>query len=320
MSGQEGRLPRVAGPQNGDAVAEAQVSLMGPSVMMTLKPHAKVNLTLEIVGRRDDGYHEIASIVQTIDLHDTLTLEPAGQITLECDRPDLVSPDNLALKAAHLLRKTFGYGKGAHIVLKKRIPVSAGLGGGSSNAAATLVGLNRMWGLGLVTEELMPIAGKLGSDVPFFLRGGTAMVLGRGERVRPLPPADLSWLVLLCPPIKLHNKTATLYGRLSPRSFTRGDLTRKLEARIRGGGDVPPQFLFNAFDDVARHAFPGLERYQSTLYSLGAREIHVAGSGPTLYAPVGRREKGTAIQLMLQRRHGWEAHLVSLWEPQSELP
>jgi 4-diphosphocytidyl-2-C-methyl-D-erythritol kinase len=285
---------------------------------LELRAHAKVNLTLDVLGKRDDGYHEIASVVQTIGLHDTLRLESADRITLDCDRPELASPDNLAFRAAAMLKEQTGYGQGAHIHIRKGIPVSAGLGGGSSDAATALVGLNRLWGLGLATEELLPLAARLGSDVPFFLCGGTAMVHGRGELVRPMPPADLEWLVVLSPPIELSDKTASLYAALSPSQYTGGLLTRKLEARVQGGGDVPPQFLFNAFDAVARQAFPGLDGYWDTLYSLGAREIHLAGSGPSLFAPVSRREQGTAMALVLRHKHGWDAHMTATWQPEPD--
>ena len=283
--------------------------------MITVAAHAKVNLTLEVLGRRDDGYHEVASIMQTFDLCDTIDLEHADAITLECDRPELQSPNNLALKAAKLLGQKAGHSRGCRITLHKKVPISAGLGGGSSDAAATLMGLNRLWELGLSVEDIVPLAAQLGSDVPFFLHGGTAMALGRGEQVRPLPPADLSPMVLLVPPIDIPEKTATVYGKLSSASFTKGHLTRKLAARIRGGGDVPPQFHFNAFDEVASEAFPGLEAYWEALHSLGAREIHLAGSGPALFAPVSRREVGTALQLVLRHRHGWESYLVNAWQP-----
>lgn len=286
--------------------------------MVTLEAHAKVNLTLEVLATREDGYHDIASIIQTIDLHDTLVLEPAGKVTLTCDRPELQTPDNLVVRAAQLLKEATGYAGGARIALQKKIPVSAGLGGGSSDAAAALDGLNRLWGLGLSRDELMPAATALGSDVPFFLHGGTAMVHGRGERVRPLPPADLRWLLLLSPEIGLPDKTASVFGQLTRADFTPGHLTRKLEARIRGGGDVPPQFLFNVFDEVAREAFPGLALYWETMHSLGAREIHAAGSGPTLFAPVSRREQGTAMELLLRHRFRWDSRLVTLWWPRRE--
>ncbi len=144
--------------------------------MLTLRAPAKVNLTLEVLGRRDDGYHDIVSIMQTVDLCDTITLEPADALAIECDDTSIGPSANLALRAATLLNESTGGGKGAKIRLEKRIPVAAGLGGGSSDAAATLVGLNRLWGLDLPIERLVGLAAGLGSDVPFFIHGGVAMV------------------------------------------------------------------------------------------------------------------------------------------------
>ena len=281
-----------------------------PARSLDLNAYAKVNLTLEALGRRDDGYHDVVSVIQTVDLHDALTFEPAHGLELACDVPELAGCDNLALRAARLLRNHSGVSDGARIAIAKRIPAAAGLGGGSGDAAATLVALNRLWRLDLSMGELSALAAQLGSDVPFLLRGGTAMVSGRGERVDPLPPADLEWFVIACPAIHVPNKTASLYGRLSSANFTRGALTRRLAARIRGGGDVPPQFLFNVFDDVALDTFPGLRECWDAMHALGAREVHVAGSGPSLFAPVSSREVGSALQLLLTHQHGIEAHLV----------
>ena len=287
--------------------------------MLTLKAHAKINLTLEVLGRRDDGYHEVATIMQTVDLHDTVRLTPADNITLTCDDPALQSPDNLAFRAAQLLRDEIGYSGGAHIAIDKAIPVSAGLGGGSSDAAATLRGLNDLWQLGMSSPELESIAAALGSDVPFLLQGGTAIALGRGERVRHLPPANIQWMVLVTPDVhhagNSPSKTAALYGMLTPANYTRGFLTRKLEARIRGGGDVPAQFLFNVFDDVAFDGYPGIDHIWNTFTELGAREIHLSGSGPSIYALMPRREVGTAIHLLLRHKHGLNAHLVQAVQP-----
>ena len=287
--------------------------------MIALKAYAKINLTLEVIDRRADGYHEIASIMQTIDLCDAVSLTPAADLTLSCDNPALETPDNLALQAARLLRAESGYTGGAHIAIRKAIPVSAGLGGGSSDAAATLMGLNALWHLDTPTPKLEAIAAKIGSDVPFLLEGGTAIALGRGERIRRLPPAKVDWLVALTPDVShiggRASKTAALYDTLTPANYTGGMLTRKLEARIRGGGDVPPQFLFNAFDDVAPHAYPGIERYRNAFAQLGAREIHLTGSGPSMYALMPKREVGTAVQLLLKHKHGWNAHLASAVTP-----
>ena len=288
--------------------------------MITVRAHAKINLTLEVLGRRDDGYHDIASILQTVSLHDTLTFDEADGITLDCDRPELATPHNLVLRAAHLLRDTTGVSSGAAIGLRKKIPIAAGLGGGSSDAAATLLALNRLWGIELTREDLLPLAASIGSDVPFFLYGGTGRVFGRGERVQPLPPTDLEWAVMLTPKIELPNKTATMFSKIGPMSYTNGGLTRKLAARLSSKGDTPPQFLFNAFDDVAKEAITGLEAYWDTFHALGAREIHLCGAGPSLYAPVSTKHHATAIQLMLQHRHGWEAHLVSMVDREGESP
>ncbi len=278
---------------------------------ITLQAPAKINLTLEALARREDGYHEIISIIQTVNLFDTLTLAPSKDISLKCNLIELESPDNLALKAAHLLGKRIGCKKGVRIYLNKSIPLSSGLGGGSSNAAAILIGLNLLWDLNLTDLDLSRVAEQLGSDVPFFLTGGTAMISGRGEKVRKLSNSVLKWVVILTPSIKIDGKTKISYAKLNSSHFTSGSLTRKLEARLRGGGDLPPQLLFNVFDSTARESFPGLSKYWDIFSNLGAREIHVAGSGPSLYAFVPRKELGTAIQLLLEHTYGWESHLVS---------
>ncbi len=278
---------------------------------VTLQSPAKINLTMEALARREDGYHEVTSIIQTINLFDTLTLSPSKDISLKCNLIELESPDNLALKAVRLLSKIVDCKKGVEIYLNKCIPLSSGLGGGSSNAAAILRGLNLLWELNLTYLDLSHVAEQLGSDVPFFLTGGTAMISGRGERVRTLPSSNLKWVVILTPDIKMNHKTKLAYEKLNSSHFTSGSLTRKLEARLRNKGDLPVQLLFNVFDSTARESFPGLANYWDTFSNLGAREIHVAGSGPSLYAFVPRKELGTAIQLLLKHTYGWKSHLVS---------
>jgi len=282
---------------------------------LTLEAHAKVNLTLEVIGRRDDGFHDIASVMQTVSLHDTVTLSPAADLAVECDDRSIPAGSNLALVAARALQARTGAGEGASIRIEKRIPVAAGLGGGSSDAAAVLVGLNRMWGTGLACHELAEVAAGVGSDVPFFLTGGTALVHGRGEEVDPLPPAKVEWLVILAPWMAVPGKTGELYSRLSPGDFTRAVLTHKLAGRIRGGGDVPAQFLFNVFSDVAPSVFPGWQEYDDGFRAVGAGEIILCGAGPALFAPAPSREVGLAWQLMLERQRGWRAYLVRRWDP-----
>src|SRR5262249_43935983 len=161
--------------------------------------------TLDVLGTRKDGYHQLASVMQTIALADTLALTPRSDDALECicDLDELQTDANLALRAAHLLRGTGYMGPGVTVELSKGIPVQAGLGGGSSDGAAALVALNHLWRLGLDTGRLEELASSLGSDVPFFVHGGTALIQGRGEVVHPLPDAEPLWLVLAKPAISL---------------------------------------------------------------------------------------------------------------------
>ena len=287
--------------------------------MITIDAHAKLNLTLEVTGKRDDGYHEVVSIMQTLDLADSLTIERANSLSLTCSVPELNGPGNLALSAAELLRSETGVSEGAAIHIEKRIPVAAGLGGGSADAAATLVGLNRLWNLELSNDELRKMGAILGSDVPFLIEGGTATALGRGERVRHLPTPALPWIVIAIPDASLTDKTAAMYRALRPDDFTRGALSLKLEARIlHHGGDVPPQLLFNTFDTVARSAIPDVDRCWNDMYSSGAREIHVAGSGPAIYAAVERKEIATTIQLVMERIKGWNSLVTRAWSNPGE--
>ena len=281
--------------------------------MLTLQARAKLNLTLEVLGRRPDGYHETTSIMQTLELADTVTIEPSDGLVVTCSAPDLGGESNLAWRAGDLLRREFGVTSGAHIAIEKHIPVSAGLGGGSSDAAAAMVGLNSLWELGLSHDHLRNLAAELGSDVPFLVDGGTAIALGRGERVRSLPTAPLPWFVLAFPRMSRQNKTAFMYSSITEENYTRGGLTRKLEARIRNKGDIPPQFLFNAFDTVAKDVEQDVDRCWSDMYAAGAREIHVAGSGPTVYAAIERKEIATAVHLVMEKIKGWPSIMTRAW-------
>ena len=155
---------------------------------MEVLAFAKLNLTLEVLGRRGDGYHEVRTILQTVDLADQLEIRPYPSLRVECDDPALNGEANLAWRAAKALARSRSIQPRASIFIQKRIPVGMGLGGGSSDAAAALIALNQLWGLSLGAEELAQVAAELGSDVPFFLWGGTALAEGRGERVKPLPP------------------------------------------------------------------------------------------------------------------------------------
>ena len=268
--------------------------------MLTARAPAKVNLTLEALSKRDDGYHSIASVVQTVDLCDELRFSPSDRVTLRCNVPSLESPDNLVLRAAALLKDHTGYSSGAEIFLDKRIPMAAGLGGGSSDAAATLVSLNELWGLNLGREELMPLAAALGSDVPFFLTGGTAMMEGRGEVVRSLPSMPTSHLVMLVPPDDVPSKTATLYRRLTPAHYTDGSVSAGLAASIEAGHGPRDDMLFNVFEAMAPDVFPSLEAHGRAMREAGSGAAHLTGSGPTLFALCGSAEEAASLAEMLR--------------------
>ena len=253
--------------------------------MLELPAYAKINLGLEVTGKRPDGYHNLVSVMQLVDLHDTLTFAPADDLRLFSDDPAMLAEgdNNLVLRAAHLLQQTYGSGKGAHITLDKRIPSAAGLGGGSSDAAATLLGLSRLWGRDLSREELSRLGGTLGSDVPFFFAGPTALVEGRGERVTPLAPSPAFRAVLVSQPYNVPGKTRQLYASLAPEDLSDGSRTRGVLAVLQPGGDISTVPLFNSFERAAFQVFPGLEGVRRQMLDAGAPNVHLSGSGPTLY-------------------------------------
>ena len=255
------------------------------SPLRSEKAYAKINLTLEVTGKRDDGYHEIASVVQAIDLSDTLSFEPGKDLYLSCNVPELVSPHNLVARAVRALQSVSGLDRGISISLDKTIPMASGLGGGSSDAAATLQALNEIWGLDLDGEKLGSIAEGLSSDVPFFLSGvATALVGGWGERIIPLPSMKRTWVVLVWPPIDIANKTQNMYSKLCPSHYTSGEFTTRMAEVARKRKGIDSRLCYNVFEDVAFSSYPELEEYRSRFLSIGARHVHLAGSGPTLFA------------------------------------
>jgi 4-diphosphocytidyl-2-C-methyl-D-erythritol kinase len=233
--------------------------------------YAKINLSLEIIAKRPDGYHELVSVMQTVSLADSLALEPADELTLECSDRTLGGPDNLVLRAARLLKR------GGRFVLHKRIPTASGLGGGSSDGALALRLLDAAYGLGLSDRDLLSAAAELGSDVPFFLAGGTALVEGRGERVTPLADLALRWLVLVNPGVPL--STAAVYGALGPEDWTDGAATQRWAAEA--AAELPP--ACNGLAGAAIRLAPAIRDCLQALAQAGADRVLVSGSGPTCF-------------------------------------
>jgi 4-diphosphocytidyl-2-C-methyl-D-erythritol kinase len=267
--------------------------------VLTLKAYAKVNLVLEVLARRGDGFHEIASIMQTVGLHDVLTFEAADEMEFSCSVPALQAGDNLVWKAIRALREATGETTAARISLEKNIPPDAGLGGGSSDAAAALKGLNRLWGLGLTAENLAEIAAGVGSDVPFFIYGGSCLVQGRGEKITPLPDMQGAWFILLNPGIAVPvKKTAALYALVKPVHYSRGGLAAAAASLLKEGKTLVGK-CYNTFDTVAAGAYSGMQRYREALDKAGAREVHLAGSGPFLFSLFGSLGEARHVQAKL---------------------
>ncbi|MFC2041715.1 4-(cytidine 5'-diphospho)-2-C-methyl-D-erythritol kinase [Chloroflexota bacterium] len=269
--------------------------------MLTIKAPAKINLTLEVLGKRQDGFHEIRSVIQTINLCDSLSFQPGEAVRFESSLPDWKAEESLVSRAASLIQGITGCSKGATIAVDKRIPLVSGLGGDSSDAAATLRGLNQLWGLGLSPEKLIELARQLGSDVAFFFYGGTALVEGRGEIITPLPPLPHRWVVLAMPSLpRLPEKTRQLYNSLSANHYTDEQITRRLVETLKAGGEFATSLLFNTFENVAFARFSTLSVSRSHIRKMGATNVHLAGSGPALFTLVENREKAEELCSLLQ--------------------
>jgi 4-diphosphocytidyl-2-C-methyl-D-erythritol kinase len=256
---------------------------------MLYRCYAKINLTLEIVGRRPDGYHELASLVHTISLADDLGVEPADQLQTRVEGQDLDPETNLVSRAAGLLAGRLQEMRGAKLTLVKHIPTAAGLGGGSSDAAATLAALSALWDARLSGKELRDLAAELGSDVPFFVRGGAALMRGRGDDLEDVPPRLDQWLVLLVPPHAIGDKTRRLYASLQRADLSSGEMTRRAAERLRAGEAFDENLLINAFSRAARTVFPGLEPLWHAAEDITGRRFFLSGAGPALFSLAANR-------------------------------
>lgn len=252
---------------------------------LTVKSFAKINLYLDVLDHRADGFNNIETIFQTISLCDELTMSPAEGLSLTCDHPALAAePNNLVLRAAHALIALDGQPRGAALALKKHIPVAAGLAGGSGDAAAALAGLNRLWELHLDDAQLAELALALGSDVPYCLRGGTASAMGRGEIMETLPALPKTWLVLVHPPIGVSAAWVYRHPQLerSPERAVNGKTPPFARAIAALGADDLSGVIFNRMESVVFAEHPQLAAWKDRLLGLGCTAAVMSGSGPTL--------------------------------------
>lgn len=275
---------------------------------LILPSFAKINWTLEILGKRPDGYHEVRTLLQTVSVADELTFELTGQgIAVDCDHPEVPYDEtNLAYRAAKLLSDFTGAGKGVHIRIAKRLPVAAGLGGGSGNAAVTLLALRKLWDVQVEPRDLFSLAAKLGADAPFFLVGGTCLGVGRGDEVYPLADINEEFLLLVNPGVAVATRDA--YAGLPPE-LTKPEAVIKMplsfEAAyasiMRPGAPVP---LINDLENTVFARHPALVKVKRRLEQVGARGVLMSGSGSTVFAIFDSAEARTRAEVDLSAT-GW---------------
>jgi 4-diphosphocytidyl-2-C-methyl-D-erythritol kinase len=268
---------------------ESRTRLRHTEPRLTVAAHAKINLTFEVLGHRADGRHEVATVLQTISLADRLGFAPAAsQLSLRHRGLKPQSDDDLILRAAGLFRERTGIAARYDIECAKRIPIAAGLGGGSANAGATLRTLNALCDARLRSEDLEEMAMELGADVPFAIEGGTALGSGTGGALTALPDAPAHWLVLV--PIASRDplKTSEMYGRLEPRDMTDGGATRRQAAAI-ASGRIDYDAVGSAFARAATERWPETAAGLRALKNAQALAASVSGAGPSVFGLYEKR-------------------------------
>ena len=282
---------------------------------LVVPAYAKINLSLEVIGRRDDGYHEVATILQTVDLADTVTLRTADSLSVTCNDATLSGEANIVWDAAIALAKHAGVAPYAQITIEKRIPVAAGLGGGSSDAAASLRGLNVLLGLNLPAAELVSVAASLGSDIPFLLTGGAALGTGRGDRLDQLPAVATTRLLLVAPGGTISRKTPTLYGALTPDDYSDGAQTRRLaDSAALATASLTSDSCRNVFTRAALEIFPGLNDVWERVAAVTRFPPCLSGAGPAFFCMPSDETEQAKVTAALQNT-GATAYLVRTINP-----
>ena len=264
--------------------------------MIKIEGNAKINLTLDILGKRPDGYHEVAMVMQSIGLHDTIEMEKsAAGIALTINVPWLRADEkNLAWRAAALMQQEYGLSGGVNMRLTKRIPVAAGLAGGSADAAAVLRGMNRLYELGLSDEKLCELGARLGSDIPFCLLGGTMLSTGRGEVLTRLSNLPETWVVLAKPRISV--STAWAYQNYDEQGAEQHPDNARIQQEIaRGDRKAVAKLLCNVLESVTIKRYDVISRYKTMMLEQGAMASMMSGSGPTVFGLVGSRVQANKI-------------------------
>ena len=280
---------------------------------MKIEAHAKINLGLDVTGRREDGYHFVRMVMQALDLHDILYFEKADTpgVQLETDAPGLASDrSNLIVRSAELFLETYAPGKGVRIKLEKRIPLAAGLAGGSTDAAATLRGINKLYELGISDTELRRLGVRLGADIPFCIMGGTALSEGIGEVLTPLPDLPFCYIVLGKPQQGM--STADAYRELDALKDVRHpDIDGQICALQNGDLAGVADRLGNVLEPVTVFHQPEVETIRSILLETGAAGARMSGSGPTVFGIFTEEEKAQKACSVLKEEPSREVILTT---------
>ncbi|HET8523189.1 MAG TPA: 4-(cytidine 5'-diphospho)-2-C-methyl-D-erythritol kinase [Thermomicrobiales bacterium] len=269
---------------------------------MSIAAAAKLNLGLEVLRRRSDGYHEVRTVLQTVSITDNLTISESGILQVVSPGFDLPTGENLVLSAAREITRELDTPP-VRIDLQKTIPAAAGLGGASSDAASTLRAILALWRRYCSPTDLAALAARLGSDVPFFLTGGTALASGRGEEIAPLPPLPLVWFVVAVPQLNLVHKTANMYRQLTMADFTDGTEVEGIAATI-ASGDLPNwSGMPNPFMRPLIESHPQLHALHDAFRFAGAPFVAVTGAGPGHFTAVPERGDADAIRAVVAERY-----------------
>ena len=280
--------------------------------VFTLPSFAKINFLLRIMGKREDSFHELFTVFQTVSLYDTISFTENERLSLTCDDSQVPTDErNLIIKAARSLQQRFGIEKGAELHLEKCIPSPGGLGGGSSNSAVALVGLTRLWEIDATDDDLHEIALELGSDVPFFLHGGTAIGTGRGQMIERIGDTDEQFMLIVTPDV--HVSTRDAFERLRPATLTKEASNHILRVcRLEADSlDLRHSVLKNDFEESVFSAFPEIERVKETLLELGAVNAAMSGSGGSVFAIFDKEETRQAALKALDQESTWRKFAVA---------
>lgn len=276
---------------------------MGDTV--TLKALAKINLGLDVLGRRDNGYHDVRMVMQTIYLYDNVTIEKTEEPGIQVETNLFYLPvneDNIAYKAAKLLIDEFQIPSGVRITLEKHIPVAAGMAGGSSNAAAVLVGMNRLFSLGLSMEDLMKRGVSLGADVPYCVMRGTVLAEGIGEVLTPLPPLPNCCILIAKPGIGVSTKT--VYEKLDALEIVEHpDIDGILEGLQNQDIEKVASSMGNVLENVTIDDYPVIEEIKTAMKEAGALNAMMSGSGPTVFGIFKDRKTAREAQQKIKSMH-----------------